>query len=186
MRLESEKNSRFLGHCPKPWLKALHCILQYFSAWHISKVQGWYSRDSWGPWAVFSFWESLSLLTTGTIDSRSELCVSGKTGGGSSNSNFLLLRTWDGEFFFFFLPGALVWRKKGETVQSHVTWGGCFQRVSYVARCLYWHVENHLGEFGRSGSNFPKVYIIRFRSQLLLTLGMEVVGVLWMAGVEQV
>lgn len=54
------------------------------------------------------------MLTTGTIDSRSELCVSGKTGGGSSNSNFLLLRTWDGEFFFFFYLVHWFEEKKGK------------------------------------------------------------------------
>lgn len=46
-------------------------------------------------------------------------------------------------------------------------------------------LEKHLGEFWESGSGVPKVYILRFRSQLWMTQGTEVVGIIWMSGVKK-
>lgn len=82
--LESRESSGFLDNYQ---IVVESCALQHSTVWYISKVQvdipGTAEVSEW----CFSFWESLSLLSIGTVDSRSELCLA-KTRGGSSDSDF--------------------------------------------------------------------------------------------------
>lgn len=77
MCLESRKNSRLLGNCPPTVVEscASH-LLALLSVIHL-KGAGLVSGTAEVP-ELCSLYESLSLLTTGTVDSRSELCVSSK------------------------------------------------------------------------------------------------------------
>lgn len=71
--LDSRKRSGLLGNYR---IVVESCALQHSAVRYTSKVRVDIPGTAEVPEWCFSFWEPLFLLTIGTVDSRSELCVS--------------------------------------------------------------------------------------------------------------
>lgn len=170
--LESRKSSGLLGNYH---IVVESCALQHSTVCYISKVQIDIPGTAEVPEWCFSFWESLSLLTIGTVDSRSELCVCGKDKRWKFWLTSLLLRTWDGEFFSHQVHWCVSAEGSKGRQLSLILLGVDVSKESDMLLGVYVNMlEKHLGEFWESGYDFPKVYILRFRSQLWMTQGTEV------------
>lgn len=100
-------------------------------------------------------------------------------------TSLLLLRTWDGEFFSHQVHWCVSAEGSKGRQLSLILLGVDVSKESDMLLGVYVNIEKHLGEFWESGYGFPKVYILRFRSQLWMTQGTKVVGVLWVSGVKK-